>query len=70
MSVGISRPGLRVSLSNHAVKHTHFSSLHRVAVCFEKGYDMEEYAVIAKKSQVYNAGVVGGYTDTVCPRSS
>ncbi|KNC84279.1 hypothetical protein SARC_03505 [Sphaeroforma arctica JP610] len=37
----------------------------RERVCFVKGFDKEEHRLIKKKSQVYNAGVVGGYTDTM-----
>jgi hypothetical protein len=44
----------------------------RVEVCFtaganaEAGFDMDHYEVLRNKSQVYNAGLVGGYADTVC----
>eukprot|EP01134_Creolimax_fragrantissima_P007653 CFRG7653T1 len=37
----------------------------REKVCFVKGFDKEEHRLIEKKTQVYNAGVVGGYTDTI-----
>eukprot|EP00123_Amoebidium_parasiticum_P012801 comp21587_c1_seq1/m.30182 comp21587_c1_seq1/g.30182 ORF comp21587_c1_seq1/g.30182 comp21587_c1_seq1/m.30182 type:complete len:660 (-) comp21587_c1_seq1:187-2166(-) len=37
----------------------------REKLCFKAGFDPETVEYVRRKSQVYNAGIVGGYTDTI-----